>query len=131
MLLGLSMFSLLKTSCWTSLRQPFDLISHPTFAFVLSFLVLMLLVDLYGLTKVVRTLFHFGILMWHLVSLIVRVMKFQDNQVYHLFILGFIQNELFFLERTIYKRIIVLTSLSNMVRNTSRFSISRYLSWCL
>lgn len=88
----------------------------------------MLLVDLYGLTKVVRTLFHFGILMWHLVSLIVRVMKFQDNQVYHLFILGFIQNELFFLERTIYKRIIVLTSLSNMVRNTSRFSISRYLS---
>lgn len=43
--------------------------------------------------------------------------KLQDNQVYHLFILGFIQNELFVLERTIYKCITLITSLSNLVRN--------------
>lgn len=54
--------------------------------------------------------------------------KLQDNQVYHLFILGFIQNELFVLERTIYKCITLITSLSNLVRNTLRLSISRYLS---
>lgn len=69
MLLGLSMFSLLKTS----LPQPFDLLRHPNFASVLIFLVSMSLVDLYGLTKVVLTLFRFGILMWHLVSVIFRV----------------------------------------------------------
>lgn len=99
--------------------KQFDLKPHPTFAFVHSFLISMSLIDFYGLTKVIS----FGILMWHLVSLVVKVIKFQDNQLYRLFILGFIQNELFVLGRTIYKCIIVPSSLRNLFRNTSRFSI--------
>lgn len=102
--------------------KPFDLIPHPTFAFVLSFLISMSLVDLYGLTKVISlcSIWHFDVAFGFL---IVKVIKFQDNQLYRLFILGFIQNEIFVLGRTIYKCIIVLSSLRNLFRNTLRFSI--------